>query len=33
MAKYSCDVNVKRINQNNETKFETINSRDLVPGD
>ena len=33
MAKYSCEVNVKRINQNNETKFETINSRDLVPGD
>ena len=24
MAKYSCDVNVKRINQNNETKFETL---------
>ena len=33
MAKYSCEVNVKRINENNETKFVKINSRDLVPGD
>ena len=33
MAKYSCNVNVKRKNSNNESYFTLINSRNLVPGD
>ena len=33
MAKYSCNVNVKRKNENNESYFTVINSSNLVPGD
>ena len=33
MAKYSCNVNVKRKNEFNESYFTLINSSNLVPGD